>query len=479
MSVTLTFGALYYNQALQLNVDLVGWALAMAVLFDAVSDPVIGALSDRWHSRLGRRHPFLFVAPIPLAICLFLLFSPPEFLTAAPDGAGLPRQVPLFIWMAVWNILARLSLTLYIVPHLALGAELTSDYNERASVFGFNALFGYGFGNLYAFLAWRMFAGTSLRAYDQEVVPRHLDAASYPPLIVLSCIFIVVGIWVCAFGTRREIPHLDQPTDSMERFGVVQMLRDVSEIARNRNYLTLILALFCVYLTQGSGETISSYWGTYFWALDGGQLKWIPLAMLIGYVTGAVLTPSMVRRFDKKTVVIAVVAIYSLVAPLLYLDRLSGLNLVTPANGTTALVAAICLQTVVTATCAGALNVAVMSMLADIVDQHALATGRAMSGIFYSARAFFAKASYSLATLIGGIVLMHVVCLPVGAVPGNLAADVVDRLGWVGAAHFAGAMISLFFYARYRLSREEHASIRARLQRGGRGGLGTDTADQS
>lgn len=54
MSVTLTFAGLYYNQALRLNVSLVGWALALAVLFDAVSDPAVGALSDRWRSRLGR-----------------------------------------------------------------------------------------------------------------------------------------------------------------------------------------------------------------------------------------------------------------------------------------------------------------------------------------------------------------------------------------------------------------------------------------
>jgi Na+/melibiose symporter-like transporter len=116
----------------------------------------------------------------------------------------------------------------------------------------------------------------------------------------------------------------------------------------------------------------------------------------------------------------------------------------------------------------GGLNVVVMSMLADIVDQHTLATAHVMSGMFYSARAFFAKASHSLATLLGGLLLMHVVRIPVGAVPGELEAGVVSRLGWVGVAHFVGALVSLVFYARYRLSRQEHDEIRRQLDTLGR-----------
>jgi Na+/melibiose symporter-like transporter len=365
--------------------------------------------------------------------------------------------------MAFWNILARLALTLYIVPHLALGAELSSDYTERASIFSYNALFGYGFGNLFAFLAWRLLSGTTVRAFDQEVVPRHLDAGAYPPLIVLACAFLVIGIWVCAFGTLREIPHLDQASPDATRFSALGVIRDVLEVARNRNYLVLLAALFFVYLTSGSGETVATYWNTYFWELEGSRLKWLPIAMLIGYLSGALMAPPLVRRLDKKTVVIGVVVVYNLVAPVLYLDRLTGLELIVPPNGTTALLQVLFVQQIVIGVCVAGLNVTVMSMLADIVDQHTLETGHVKSGMFYAARAFFAKASYSLASLVGGLALMHYVRLPVGAVPGRLEPEVVERLGWLGVLHFVGALVSLFFYARYRLTREDHARIRDEL----------------
>ena len=67
-------GLLFYQQILGLPAGLAGTALALAIFADAITDPLIGAISDRFRSRLGRRHPFLFTAPIPLAICVFLIF---------------------------------------------------------------------------------------------------------------------------------------------------------------------------------------------------------------------------------------------------------------------------------------------------------------------------------------------------------------------------------------------------------------------
>jgi len=56
-AITLTFVSLYYNQALGLNINLVGWALGLAVFSTAISAPIVGAFSDRFRSRWGRRHP--------------------------------------------------------------------------------------------------------------------------------------------------------------------------------------------------------------------------------------------------------------------------------------------------------------------------------------------------------------------------------------------------------------------------------------
>ena len=62
-----TFISIYYNQAIGLSNSLIGTAIMVAILGDAISDPIVGMISDRWRSRLGRRHPFLFAAPIPVS----------------------------------------------------------------------------------------------------------------------------------------------------------------------------------------------------------------------------------------------------------------------------------------------------------------------------------------------------------------------------------------------------------------------------
>ncbi|HSM54291.1 MAG TPA: MFS transporter, partial [Erythrobacter sp.] len=71
------FLLLYYNQVLGMDAGVVSLALLVALLVDAVVDPILGNLSDRTYSRWGRRLPWLYLAPIPLAFAWIALWSPP------------------------------------------------------------------------------------------------------------------------------------------------------------------------------------------------------------------------------------------------------------------------------------------------------------------------------------------------------------------------------------------------------------------
>ena len=72
-----TFLLFYYNAVLGLSGTLSGAAIFLALCVDAVTDPLVGSISDNFHSRWGRRHPFMYAAPLPMAACFFLLFNPP------------------------------------------------------------------------------------------------------------------------------------------------------------------------------------------------------------------------------------------------------------------------------------------------------------------------------------------------------------------------------------------------------------------
>ena len=76
-------GLIFYQQILGLPAGLAATAMALAIIADAITDPLIGVVSDNFRSRFGRRHPFLFTAPIPLALCVFLIFHPPQIVVAS------------------------------------------------------------------------------------------------------------------------------------------------------------------------------------------------------------------------------------------------------------------------------------------------------------------------------------------------------------------------------------------------------------
>ena len=83
--VTLLF---YYQQVIGVDAALVGTAIFIATLIDAISDPLVGAWSDRINTKWGRRHPMLLISTIPLGISFALLFMPPESLRARCSDLG-------------------------------------------------------------------------------------------------------------------------------------------------------------------------------------------------------------------------------------------------------------------------------------------------------------------------------------------------------------------------------------------------------
>ena len=87
-----SFALLFYNQVLGVPAGWVALALSASLFFDALSDPIVGSLSDRTRSRWGRRHVYMYFAPIPVALCLFAIFAPPP--PFAPSSARAGRRTP-------------------------------------------------------------------------------------------------------------------------------------------------------------------------------------------------------------------------------------------------------------------------------------------------------------------------------------------------------------------------------------------------
>lgn len=422
---------------------LAGLALTIAVVFDAISDPIVGSLSDRWKSKLGRRHPFLYLSAVPLGVCFVALYVPPQAF----------GELGLFLWFTIFTIGLRVSLTFYHVPHLALGAELSDDYRERSIVYAYNSILSMVGGSTAYFLAW---------TYLGQAEGGISNVDNFLPIGLAVGVLAVILIWLSAHFTRDQIPKLKQVDDSVGRFSLRQLGYEVLDCFHNKNYVWLVLGLLCLSATNGIREAMNAYIGLFFWELDPNQLRFFGLATPLAFVVAFFATPYLNDKFDKVGTMIGgltILIIFQLFPPVL---RLLG---VLPENGHP-LIFPMLLTSIAIIYGAGAiLNISVMSALADVADEHELNTGRRQEGIFYSARTFVGKATGAFGLLIGGIAI-DIIGWPRGVESADqVDAQVIWNLGLIeGPIAIIPSLFAIFFYGRYRISKKRHAEIRLELE---------------
>ena len=432
----------FYNQIIGLSGTLTAAAVTIGIASDAITDPVVGSISDRWRSKLGRRHPFMFVAPLPLIITIYLIFNPPIGLT----------EMELFAWFAVCTVIMRVCSTLFAVPHLAMGAELSDDYIERTTIMSYNNIFTYAGVIVMHVVVWFFI----FPEYDNG----RMDQSAYSPVVVFCISLIMVCMLASAFLTLRQIPRLKKVPEELPAFSIRQLFIEMSDAMKNRNYLYLLIGLFFLSVTIGTHETLGLYMGTFYWEFTDQQIGLLILANVFGYTIGFLVTARIHQLIEKRWAIVWSAAGLSVFWSTAVTLRLMNLA---PENSTLTLVVFVICFGTIASTCGSILNISVMSALADIADDHELKTGRRQEGIFYSARTFFAKVTNGIGHVVAGIAL-DVIEFPQGVPASQIHPDKIYALGIIdGPFAMIWGLIAACIYAGYRIDKAYHAKVRAEL----------------
>jgi Na+/melibiose symporter-like transporter len=214
--------------------------------------------------------------------------------------------------------------------------------------------------------------------------------------------------------------------------------------------------------TLGVRETLSAHVNLFFWELKAQQLRVFGLVAASAFLLAFFLVAPLHRRFDKRNTIMGslVLVVIGVSAPLSL--RLLGLF---PPNGSTKLLLTLLGFYLVVATGFAILQISVLSVLADIADEHELDTGKRQEGMFYAARAFFGQVSSGLGHLLAGIAL-DVIAFPTKALPGTIPQEKLLQLAWVdGPIGAIPTLLAVFFYAKFRIDKKRHAEIQAELAR--------------
>jgi Na+/melibiose symporter-like transporter len=445
----ITFGAFamfYYNQVLGLPATLAGLAPTLALIADATADPIMGSWSDRWRSKKwGRRHPFMFIAPIPVALSYIAIFNPPDGMS---DGA-------LFVWFTTFAITLRSFMAVFHVPHLALGGELSADYTERSEVMAYNNFFGWigGAGSYWCALTFA-FGATA------EFANGLLNPGAYPGFALTAAVIVLVILYASAWYTRDRIPFLPKSPLDLPRFSIRALGSDLWAAFSNRNYLFLLIGFFFLSVMLGLRGGLNLYVGTYYWELVPGEIRYYVFGTFFGYIAGFLFTAPLHRHFDKRGTIVVTAVALSIFPALPIVLRMLGWF---PDNDAAALLPTLVAMSALGAAGGSILNISVMSALADIADENELRCGRRQEGILYSARSFFAKADNALGHFIAGICL-DLIAFPEMAKPGAVNEETLWTLGLIESPlAIIPGLVAAGFYAGYRIDRRRHLEMRAAL----------------
>lgn len=406
----------YATDVLLIAPATMGILLASARLWDGVTDPLVGYLSDRTRSPIGRRRVWLYGAALPMAIGIVMVWSPPNSL----EGAY------LVAWMALALIVYETASTAYLIPHGALGMELTPNYHERTRLFGYAHMIGF-IGSLLGMGALQLMT----MADDKRGFAHDLS------LIAGIVVFVAVVITTRLLPERRE--HQGR--------GQASVLRSVTDVFRNPHARLLLIVFAIEVYGMASIMTLTPYLVAYVFPLEA-----LLVAVMMTYALPQVLfTPFwmwLARRVGKQRAWTAALVLSA--GPFIGFYFLAEPGI------------AFWVLTFLCGFLAGCGAVVQPAIQADVIDYDELTTGDRKEGAYLAVWNLVRKCSAALCALITGLVLQYAGFEP-NQVQSEATIEAIRAIfGLIPAACY---LVGGLLFLRFSFNEAEHRAARATIDR--------------
>ena len=410
-NITNVFLMRFMTDAMGIAAVTAGALFAISKIYDAVTDPLMGTLSDKTRSRWGRHRPYLILGAVVGGLSLVALFAPPGGIVG--DNA-------------VWYMLAALlfystGYTIFNVPYLAMPAEMTQNYHERSFL-----------------MSWRVTAINVAQVGSLILAPVILVQAGGGRVGYATVGWAMAGVVILAgvvsFSMTAKAPFHDVPSGPMPKFK--DQLRTVAE---NKPFLMLLFIKFFMLLSNSFSFGASAYFVQRVIQQPDSTLSW-----MFGTSTAASLLTipiwlKVARRIGKARALILACVIFALFA-LSWLWAEQGDSLVL-----------ILLRPLGTGTAAAGIILIGQSMLPDTIEYDRRRTGLERAGIFAGIYTTAEKLAYALGPALTGILLgaMGYVSGTGGAAieqPASAITAIYLCIGVAPGVCLSAAIAMLFFY---------------------------------
>lgn len=427
-----TFLLLFYNQVIGLDAGVVGAAIMLALIFDAFIDPIIGELTDRTRTRWGRRLPWLYCAPIPLAIAWMLLWHPPEGVSEAATVA----------WLVGWAIVVRSLVSMCEVPSVAIVPELSADYDERTVIMRYRFLFGWAGGLLILILAYAVF----FREGGET------DPDGYFAFSLAGALFMAGAVLLSAAGQHHRIAKPSPPRPAAHA-DLPEILREMRATLSNRAFLWLVGAALFGFVNQGIAFSMTNYMIGFLWLFEQNEKVIYGVMLFFTMISAFLIVAPLSRRLGKRDAAILAGGISLVFNSGLYLAYYLGWFPGMPADPWLPLMFA---MVFLSNTFGITLMVLSSSMMADVVEASQSETGRRSEGLFFAGYFFMQKCATGIGIFVAGLILSWA-AFPPTARPGEVAEGVLRSVALDYAlVVFAIGVIGLFVMRNFPIDRAGH-----------------------
>ena len=399
---------------------VMGLIFGISRFWDAVSDPLAGYLSDKTKTRWGRRRPWLFGSIIPIFVSFWMISAPMEGLS----------QNGLIAWMAIGVIGFYSAQTIFIVPHMSLGAELSDDYHERNKIFGARHA-GWIAGYISALLTM------SLLISAEQESPEAVRALAAQQSLYAST-FCIICLFLCAAFVKERSEFIKRPPE--------KPWTAARDVWKNSHARLLLIVIFIENLGSATITIITLYFAEY--VLKAPAMA--PLFILSYMVFSFILTPiwlPLAKRAGKRNLWIASLAVTGL--------AFGGMTFIQPGMEwwliTLAAIAG------AAGGCGGTINPSIKS---DIIDYDESVTGERKEGAYFAAWYFVTKLAYGVMLTVTGFALSLAGFVP--KAEQNAAVDWTFRMLY-GGLPFVVYLIGAVLLTRFVLNEAEHEKIKSQL----------------
>ena len=414
----------FSTDVLLISPAVMGLVFSVSRVWDAALDPVVGYLSDRTRHALGRRRIWMLVSIVPICATFIMLFSPPTELGTAA----------LAVWVAFGIVAFYSASTLFALPHLSLGAELTTNYHERSRLFGLRHA---------AFTAGSVLALASMQIFimaEQRGPAAARSTAEVVAWIASAITFVLIAFCVVRLRERKEFQGRVNANPFLA-------FRDVW---RNPHARLLIIITFIENVGSAAIGALTLYVMQYV----VGRIDLAAIVILTYMIPSTASVPMWIplsRRFGKIHL-----WIFSMVLTGVAFGSLCALPFL---HGTACLVT-IFIAAFFAGLAAGCGGTVSPSIQSDVIDYDEYTTGERKEGSYYAAWNFVYKSASGVMLLLTGFVLQIA-----GFVP-NQAQTMQVKLSMValyGAFPLVCYTIGAIMFLRFTLDEREHGRIRAAL----------------